>query len=570
MRKFIGILILLLTLQNIGLLMAQQNTILVFEGRLDTSPTASTTIKPCLARTERLSSEFGGIIEVQFEAGMSEEMQYCIKAAAQLWEEKLYIPKKVLLRFRKERMGVAAADFEAQVSYSLLTGTNEIYPQSYYMNFLTDNVREVEDAIILINEDVDWDYSFSGETTDKKNLTTAMLRAIAMSLGFGSTVIENSVKGTTFFVRRCFSPFDNLVINSSNIGLNKMPNNGRTSEELKSFVKGDNVYYKTPNNENFKLYASPEYKGYNYLSYFDTEGDLMSYNIKPGDKNQQVDTKTLEVLEMIGWKEPESGLKIKAVGIDNTGMASALQSYSFHAETTSGNITEYSWKYELLNTNMDYDSIKVGKSAVFTIDKVDDLTKYYKNVNGDIKGRISLIAYVDGKKESKVFHVSLATRPMFISVKVDAITPIPGTKYYDLDITAIYTGADFLYAEQTEEISSIGITTYVYEPYIAHLHFENIYKIGMAWVDLTLKNQIGEAYYTVEIPSQMSLKGNTTQVNGLMANNSEVSNIVVRDLQGRLILQTEEYENVDYLPKGVYILTIKYKDGKSVTKKICR
>lgn len=569
MRKFIITLICLLTLQNISLLMAQQDTILIFEGYLDTSPSALTTIKPCLARTERLSSEFGGIIEVQFDAGMSEEMQYCIKAAAQLWEEKLYIPKKVLLRFRKERMGVAAADFEAQVSYSSISGVNEIYPQSYYMNFLTDKVRTVEDAIIQINEDVDWDFSFSGETTGKKNLATAMLRAIAMSLGFGSTVIENSVKGTTFFVRRCFSPFDNLVINSNNISLNKMPNNGRTSEELQSFVKGDNVYFKTPNDDNFKLYASPDFQGYNYLSYFDTDGDLMSYNIKPGDKNQQVDAKTLGVLEMMGWKEPESGLKIKAAGIDNTGIASALQSYSFHAETTSGDITEYSWKYELLNTNMDYDSIKVGESAVFTIDKVDDLTKYYKNVNGDIKGRISLNACVDGKKESKVFHVSLATRPTFISVKVDAITPIPGTNYYNLDITAIYTGADFLYAEQTEEISSIGITTYVYEPYIAHLHFENIYKIGMAWVDLTLKNQIGESYYTVEIPSQMSLKSNITQVNDLMMD-SEVSSIVVRDLQGRLIFQTKDSKKIDYLPKGVYLLTIKYSDGRSVTNKICR
>ena len=44
-------------------------------------------------------------------------------------------------------------------------------------------------------------------------------------------------------------------------------------------------------------------------------------------------------------------------------MASAFQSYGFHAETTSGNITDYSWKYELLNNEMMFDSIKVGKSS---------------------------------------------------------------------------------------------------------------------------------------------------------------------------------------------------------------
>ncbi len=172
-----------------------------------------------------------------------------------------------------------------------------------------------------------------------------------------------------------------------------MPNNGRTSQELISFVKGDNVYYKTPDNNNLKLYASPEFQGYNYLSYFDTEGDLMSYDVRIGDKNQQIDEKTLEVLKTIGWREPENSLKIIAANIDATGMASAFQSYGFHAETTSGNITDYSWKYELLNNEMMFDSIKVGKSSEFSIDKVDDLTKYYRNINGDIKGRISFECY---------------------------------------------------------------------------------------------------------------------------------------------------------------------------------
>ncbi|WP_320935058.1 hypothetical protein [Bacteroides nordii] len=122
MKKHFLILICLLIMQSMGLVVAQQDTILVFEGRLDTSPVSTQTIKPCLLRTERLSSDFGGVIEVQFGGGMSEEMQYAIKAAAQLWEEKLYIPKKIILKFEKERMGVEAADFAAQVRYTLLPG----------------------------------------------------------------------------------------------------------------------------------------------------------------------------------------------------------------------------------------------------------------------------------------------------------------------------------------------------------------------------------------------------------------------------------------------------------------
>lgn len=501
MKRHFLILISLLIMQSIGLTMAQQDTILVFEGRLDTSPVSTQTIKPCLLRTERLSSDFGGVIEVKCSDGMSEEMQCCIRAAAQLWEEKLYIPKKIILRFEKERMGVEAADFAAQVRYTLLPGTNEAYPQSYFVNFLTDNKRLAEDAVILVNEDVDWDYSFSGEVTNKKNLTTAMLRAIAMSLGFGSSVVNNTAKGIIFSTRRYFSPFDNLIVNSNNIHLNTMPNNGRTSLELISYVSGNNVYYKTPNNANFKLYASSKFHGYNYLSYFDSEGDLMSYNMRIGDKNQQIDEKTLEVLRTIGWKDPENSLRIIAKDIDATGMASAFQGYSFHAETTSGSITDYSWKYELLNNEMVFDSIKVGNSSEFNIDKVDDLTKYYKNINGDIKGKISLNATVNGKKMSKVFYIYLATKPTFISVKVDAITRVPGSSFYSLDLTVIYTGADYLYTEQSEEFG-VFINTHTFEiPYIVHLHYEHIHVDGRAWVDLELRNKVGKAYYTVEIPS---------------------------------------------------------------------
>lgn len=569
MKKHFLILICLLIMQSMGLVVAQQDTILVFEGRLDTSPVSTQTIKPCLLRTERLSSDFGGVIEVQFGGGMSEEMQYAIKAAAQLWEEKLYIPKKIILKFEKERMGMEAADFAAQVRYTLLPGENEAYPQSFFINFLTDNKRLAEDAIILVNEDVDWDYSFSGEITNKKNLTTAMLRAIAMSLGFGSSVVNNPAKGVVFSTRRYFSPFDNLIVNSNNICLNTMPNNGRTSPELISYVSGDNVYYKTPNNDSFKLYAPSEFHGYNYLSYFDTKGDLMSYNIRIGDKNQQIDEKTLEVLKEIGWKEPENSLKIMAKDINATGMASAFQGYSFHAETTSGNITDYSWKYELLNNEMVFDSIKVGNSSEFSIDKVDDLTKYYKNINGDIKGKISLNATVNGTKMSKVFYIYLATKPTFISVKVDAITRVPGSSFYSLDLTVIYSGADYLYIEQSEEFG-VFMNTHTFEiPYIVHLHYEHIHVDGRVWVDLVLNNEVGKAYYTVEIPSQLNSLDDSTQIKEKVADPNIVQ-VEVRDIQRRIILQTRNYEDVERLPKGMYIIMITYVNGEKITKKICK
>ena len=152
---------------------------------------------------------------------------------------------------------------------------------------------------------------------------------------------------------------------------------------------------------------------------------------------------------------------------------------------------------------------------------------------------------------------------------MDAITPIPGSKFYNLDLTVIYTGADYLYVEKSEEYSDIVDTHFFYIPYIVHLRFEYIYMIGTSWVDLRISNKIGKAYYTVEIPSQLNLMNNSTQIRNPIAN-SNIVYMEVRDIQGRIILQTKDYEDVNHLSKGIYIMMITYADGEVVTKKIYR
>ena len=51
---------------------------------------------------------------------------------------------------------------------------------------------------------------------------------------------------------------------------------------------------------------------------------------------------------------------------------------------------------------------------------------------------------------------------------------------------------------------------------------------------------------------------------------SSISQVEVRDMQGRLVLQTENYENINRLSRGMYIVTITYSDGKVVTKMCIR
>ena len=156
-------------------------------------------------------------------------------------------------------------------------------------------------------------------------------------------------------------------------------------------------------------------------------------------------------------------------------------------------------------------------------------------------------------------------KPIFISVTVDAITFTPGSVFYSLDLTVICSGAESLYVEQSEEFG-VFMNTHTFDaPHIVHLHYEHIHMDGRVWVVLELKNKAGKTSYTVEIPSQM--KPDSIEE---VTMDSSVSQVEVRDIQGRIVLQTEDYEDINCLVRGIYIVTVTYTDGKRVTRKVCQ
>lgn len=178
-----------------------------------------------------------------------------------------------------------------------------------------------------------------------------------------------------------------------------------------------------------------------------------------------------------------------------------------------------------------------------------------RNMKGDLK-IMEVLRPIDSEEIDK---------PIFISVTVDTITLTPGSVFYSLDLTVICSGAESLYVEQSEEFG-VFMNTHTFDtPHIVHLHYEHIHMDGRVWIVLELKNKAGTTSYTVEIPSQMkpdSIEEVTME--------SSISQVEVRDIQGRLVLQTENYEDINRLSRGMYIVTITYSDGKVVTRKICQ
>lgn len=178
-----------------------------------------------------------------------------------------------------------------------------------------------------------------------------------------------------------------------------------------------------------------------------------------------------------------------------------------------------------------------------------------RNMKGDLK-IMEVLRPIDSEEIDK---------PIFISVTVDTITLTPGSVFYSLDLTVICSGAESLYVEQSEEFG-VFMNTHTFDtPHIVHLHYEHIHMDGRVWIVLELKNKAGTTSYTVEIPSQMkpdSIEEVTME--------SSISQVEVRDMQGRLVLHTENYEDINRLSRGMYIVTITYSDGKVVTRKICQ
>lgn len=83
---------------------------------------------------------------------------------------------------------------------------------------------------------------------------------------------------------------------------------------------------------------------------------------------------------------------------------------------------------------------------------------------------------------------------------------------------------------------------------------------------MELNNKVGKTTYTVEIPSQIGLLDPSSLIEE--ENDSNIDFIEVMDIQGKVILQTKNIEDMNRLSKGLYIVKIVYADGRLANKKI--
>ena len=191
----------------------------------------------------------------------------------------------------------------------------------------------------------------------------------------------------------------------------------------------------------------------------------------------------------------------------------------------------------------------------------------YDHLDVNIQGKITLEVYVGEQVIKRDLTLYLELKPKFVSVNINSITPDADGDLYTLDVTVIHQGADYLYYELEQEFSSNLWTEFIREPYIANIHFSEIYMRGIAWLDIKLVNNYGSVKETIEIPRQDDTT-NLPTISDVNSKKPDVKCYQAFDLQGQSILQTKEYSEITSLPHGVYIVKTIRVNGQIETQKI--
>lgn len=510
-----------------------------------------------LPKGERLSSRVGRF-EISGIDILPVPIQTCVMAAVDIWEPVIVSDSVIRIQVLYESLPLEH-DIEVDVQYLNKEGIR--YPACY----LSSKGHEYSGNVLLhsiihINSNTTWNYSNNGESpSDNPNLTTAILRAIATTMGFGSSIQEYS--GNPGFQTRDYSVFDNLIFASTGQYLKDIKNNGRKgSTELTNFVEAlDGVsIYAYKNDDRYKMYAPGKFEPFRSLVYLNNQDALMHYNLYIGSKNFRIDDVTMDLLSQIGWnlkKNADSETKtieIVGEGIDSTGIASAYVSHRFNIENhTQSVVMNPEWKFELPLRDGNLLEICSQKTAdAFVIPAITDENQYQVNINGDIYGIVTFSCLLDGKAITKTYRISLELRPRILNVEVKMNIPSDLGQKYTIDYKVEYRGANYFRTAFEEEYSSKILWEFIYEPFYAELTSLRLNPYYYSWIDIKVENQYGSDVYTITLPPLSESLRNIFSDNEL----GEYTHIDVYNQYGLKVMTVYNENELSKLAEGLYFV----------------
>jgi hypothetical protein len=472
-------------------------------------------------------------------------------------------------------------DIKTSVGYIPDTESNKIVATSLYYTLhpTQDNSNSSPDAVITINKNRGWDCGYNiYNNLGNPNLSYAMLRSIALVLGFGSSLVEKKYDTgniIAFHSPSRYSPFDWLLTSSTGRSLYELKNTGkRQNPDILNFgtgVYGD-VYIEgistTYFDSKYKMYTPPTYEIGKSMSYLDNNVSLMDYRLMNSVKKMQIDSVTVSILNKIGWNvEPASNnLSIVGKDIPDSGITSAYTSHSFQVEGDDvEKITNAQWSFYLPKAD-GTEVIEKSESGNldFSIEKINNPDDYEINVNGDIYGKILFSCTLNGEVINLQYNVTLELKPSITNVNFVKQTK-EGMDSYDLICEVDYRGAEYLYVTIEEEYGSTLRSQFIREPYLAHFVCKNITSPYYAWVDIVAENSYGNETHTIELAPVSKTAGIHR-----LSSVEDYSAIKVFDISGKYVKSFQSIKDIASISSGIYVLQFLKGDKVIRTSKIIK
>ncbi len=505
-------------------------------------------------------------IIITYDETIPDSVRRAFSAAELIWESLLPAPQPIFINVSYESLDSGLAML-ADVIHMLSSGDEssdwmEGCPNSLAAQIAGEPLGDPDSphGIIVLNRDLQWNCSFADNNLAGYNVTTSALRGIALCLGFGSSIYEDSHDNFRYaFAKPTY--FDKLL-HANGAFLSDLT---EESSEMKNFITSQAVSL-TTKDETYSVYSPQEYQPYTSLVHLNESNSLMSYNIGEGSIYQTVDEATLDILRTLGWNIPISGRKIMCDDIADDGIGSAYSSHSFSLAKGVETISSIEWRFSLKDNSDNYVEVKRESTSTFTIDKISATDNYYITSDGDLEGIIECTYFINGKKYSAVpFCVSLELKPLILSI--ENIQKIKSGYEFYLTFTVNYYGADYVTVRLEEEDTSFMRSKFYYEPFMAHVTTENLSSFVYSWVTIIAANKYGTDTKVLECePFSAVIIDKDRYFRQIDATDLETQ---VYNLQQEVVFKGKEMElRSQNLPHGLYIKHVIDQEGNITKEKV--
>lgn len=526
---------------------------------------------PIKNKTERAKSSSSLSFVIEHDENVADSVVKCLEVATDIWRSciKSNTNYKIRLKLTWEDLP-EDEDIRIKVAY-VPDSLYEIYtPASLYYSMKGCKNDGSPDAKITINKNKLWDCGYSiGNGIGVRNLSYAMLRSVAIALGFGSSLSLTEFSSKKSIVKFPFSKghslFDNALVSGNGMHLNSLRNTGsKQNADIVNFCTGvyGDVYFdrNIPNSNRtlYKMYTPRTYEKNKSLIFLDNENALMHYSLNKKAKVLQVDTVTEDILNRIGWEFSADNPQIQITSdeIPETGITSAYTSHTFYIKGIDiNNIEKASWAFSLVSSEGDETIVKrANNGGTFEIDAITNPNSYSVNVNGDLYGKITFSGIYNGYTINLQYNVTLELKPSISNVSFVKECN-EGYDTYNVLCKVDYKGADFLFVTLEEEYGSTLRSQYVREPYLAHFSCKDITSPYYAWIDITVENKYGKDTYTIELPPYNNNCINRTKKDITRESQIEnISTINVLDANGNYLKSLHSFSETQLLKSGIYII----------------